>query len=128
MGNIIYLFFYSFNIKMGGHGTAIHGNPNNIKEEDADMSSRIRSIELIKHNPQLFHLDFWNPNNHFNILGGVKTLGASVLGGFIALQYFKGGMATRPYNFYVNIHQGLMRFVFGMGIGGGCGYIKFGDR
>lgn len=51
MGNIIYLFIFSFNIKMGGHGTAIHGNPNNLKEEDADLSSRIRSIELIKHNP-----------------------------------------------------------------------------
>ena len=35
---------------MGG-GHHIAGNPNNIKEADADLSSKIRGIELIKHNP-----------------------------------------------------------------------------
>ena len=35
---------------MGG-GPKIAGNPANIKEEDADLSSKIRPIELIKHNP-----------------------------------------------------------------------------
>ena len=37
--------------KMGGHGPVIIGNQSNIKEEDADLSSKIRPIELIKHNP-----------------------------------------------------------------------------
>ena len=36
---------------MGGHGHHIYGNPNNEKEEDGELSSKIRSIELIKHNP-----------------------------------------------------------------------------
>ena len=35
----------------GGHGPTIVGNPANIKEEDADLSGKVRSIELIKHNP-----------------------------------------------------------------------------
>ena len=49
---------------MGGHGPVIHGNPNNIKEDDADLSSRIRDVNLIKHNPQLFYLNFFDFNNH----------------------------------------------------------------
>jgi len=42
--------------------------------------------------------------------------------------YFKGGLATRPYNFYHNLHMGFWRFMFGASIGGGIGYLKFGDR
>ena len=35
----------------GGHGPNIVGNPENIKEDDATLSEKIRPIELIKHNP-----------------------------------------------------------------------------
>lgn len=73
---------------MGGHGPAIHGNPNNTQETDAEMPSKIRSIELIKHNPQVFYLNFWDINNHYQILGGVKTCAFGVVGGLIALSYF----------------------------------------
>jgi len=48
---------------MGGHGPHIEGNQQNIKEEDANLSQKIRPIELVKHNPQLFHLDFWSLHN-----------------------------------------------------------------
>lgn len=44
----------------GGHGPQIEGNQNNIKEEDATLSQRIRGIEFIKHNPQLFYADFFS--------------------------------------------------------------------
>jgi len=76
----------------------------NIKEEDAELSQKIRSIELIKHNPQLFHVDFWNLNNHFEIVGGWKTLSFAVIGGWISLSYFMGGRRGKPYNYYVNLH------------------------
>ena len=40
------------------HGPAILGNPNNIQEADADLPARIREIDLVKHNPQVFWLEF----------------------------------------------------------------------
>ena len=114
---------------MGGKGGhTIPGNPNNVKEEDADMSSRIRNIELIKHNPQLFHLDFFNLSNHFDIVGGVKTAAFAVIGGSMALSYYMGAAKQRPYNFYTLWHMGLWRFAFGATLGGAFGYSKFGDR
>ena len=112
----------------GGHGPAIHGNPNNIKEDDADLSSKIRSIELIKHNPQIFYLSFFDLNNQYQIIGGAKTCAFALIGGWISLAYFMGGQRTKPYNFYVNLHQGFARFAFGSLLGAGFGYSKFGDR
>ena len=114
---------------MGGHGGhTIPGNPSNQKEEDADMSSRIRNIELIKHNPQMFYLDFFNLGNHFDVAGGIKTATFSVIGGWIALGYYMGQARTRPYNFYTNTHMGFWRFMFGASLGGAFGFQKFGDR
>ena len=115
---------------MGGHGAEVHiaGNQSNIKENDADLGQRIRPIELIKHNPQVFYLSFFDVNNHFEIAGGVKTLSFALFGGYVALSYFLGGQRTRPYNYYVNLHQGMARFLFGFTTGGAFGYLKFGDR
>ncbi len=112
----------------GGHGPHIHGNPNNLKEEDNELSLKIRPIEFIKHNPQLFHLDPFDPNNLFQCAGGLKTTVFAVTGGLIALSYFSNSMRGRPYNFYHNLHVGAYRFLMGALIGGGIGYSKFGDR
>jgi len=35
-------------------------NPHAVHEADADLPSRIRSIEFIKHNPNLFHVGLEN--------------------------------------------------------------------
>ena len=113
---------------MGGHGPHIHGNPNNLQEDDATISHKIRSIELVKHNPQAFYLNFFDFSNHYNVAGGAKTLSFAVIGGWLSLTYFLGAMRTRPYNFYVNMHQGFGRFMFGFMLGGAFGYTKFGDR
>lgn len=113
---------------MGGHGTSIHGNHHNVKEVDEELSQKIRPIELIKHNPQMFYLNFFDVNNHFELVGGAKTGAFALIGGWIALSYFMGGQKTRPYNFYVNLHQGFGRFVFGGVLGGAAGFMKFGDR
>merc|ERR1719313_2162146 len=112
---------------MGG-GPNIQGNPNNIKEDDATLSQKIRPIELIKHNPQLFHMDFFNLGNMYEILGGGKTCLLAGIGGTIATQYFLGKRATMPYNFYVNVHMGMGRFAFGALLGLGLGYLKWGDK
>ena len=113
---------------MGGHGPHIAGNPDNVKEEDATLSAKIRPIELIKHNPQLFHLEFFNMANQYEILGGGKTVFLAALGGTLSVAYFLGGRGTRPLNFYVNTHMGMARFFFGASLGTGAGYLKWGDR
>ena len=113
---------------MGGHGPNIEANPNNMKEEDATLSEKIRPIEFIKHNPQLFHMAFWNPHNMYEIAGGFKTCFTSVVGGTIALNYFLGMRAGKPYNFYINAHMGMFRFAFGALLGLGAGFMKWGDR
>tara|TARA_B110001450_G_scaffold204310_1_gene193972 strand:- start:242 stop:472 length:231 start_codon:yes stop_codon:yes gene_type:complete len=76
---------------MGGHGPTIAGNPANIKEEDTDLSGKIRSIELIKHNPQTFYMSFFDLGNHFELVGGAKTMAFATVGGAIALSYFFAG-------------------------------------
>ena len=112
---------------MGG-GPKIIGNQDNIKENDADLNSRIRPIEFIKHNPQLFHLNPFDLANQHEILGGWKTTALQLLGGVMAVAYFRGARATRTYNYYIDVHQGFGRFFFGAALGTGIGYLKFGDR
>ena len=51
-----------------------------------------------------------------------------LLGGFLSLNYFLGGRAGKPYNFYVNLHRGIFRFMTGTTVGLGLGYWKWGDR
>ena len=107
---------------MGGHKHHIEGNPNNIKETDEDIVSKIRPIELIKHNPQAFHLEPFCLCNLYNMSGGLSTIAFSIAGGVIATSYFVNQMAYRPYNFYTLVHQGFGRFVFGSIIGGAWGF------
>ena len=110
-------------------GDAILGNPSNIQESEDDMRSHIQTIELVKHNPQFFWLNFWDFNNHFEIVGGFRTLGIAAIGASLSYSLF-----TRRYaalggsNAYHLIHQGVGRILFGGAIGGAFGYAKFGDR
>ena len=49
---------------MGGHGhgdDGHHGNDNNISETDEDMPFKIRPIDLIKFNPNHFHMWIYSP-------------------------------------------------------------------
>ena len=73
-------------------------------------------------------MNFFDAGNHWELVGGIKTCAFSLIGGGIALSYFMAAQKTRPYNFYVNLHQGFGRFVFGGLLGGAFGYMKFGDR
>ena len=76
---------------MGG-GEAIQGNPSNIQESDSDIRGHIQTIELVKHNPQFFWLNFWDFNNHFEIIGGARTLGVAAIGASLSYSLF-----TRRY-------------------------------
>ena len=109
-------------------GSNIAGNPANVQEDDATLSAKIRSIELIKHNPQMFYLSFFDVNNHWDVAGGAKTFAFALVGGLIGYSYFMNGQRGKPFNYYVQLHMGFARFMFGSAIGGGFGYLKFGDR
>ena len=113
---------------MGGHGPAIQGTTNNIQEDDATLSHRIREIELIKHNPQLFYVNPFDLNNIYEIAGGAKTCAFAVVAGGLSLSYFLGSRRSQAYNFYINMHQGFYRTVTGGLVGAAFGYNKFGDR
>ena len=47
----------------GHHGE--HVNAHAIQETDEQLPLRVRSIELIKHNPNLFHVNAFDPVSVF---------------------------------------------------------------
>ncbi len=49
-----------------------HPNMNNIQESDGEMPSKIRSIDLIKFNPNMFYKSFTDASAYYEILGGFK--------------------------------------------------------
>jgi len=58
---------------MGGHGHDNHhhhANPNAIQEPDETLPLRIREIDLIKYNPNLFYVSISDLPKAFDILGG----------------------------------------------------------
>jgi hypothetical protein len=117
---------------MGGHGhhdhNQAHGNPNNIKESDDEIVSKIREIELIKHNPNLFWLWVYNPVNIYNILGGYKWAASASIGGLAGWWYFAQKLRHNPLDFYTRILLRSSRIGLGAVIGGFIGYLKFGER
>ena len=45
------------------HGHHEHTNPHAIQETDEQLTQKVRPIELIKHNPNLFHVNAFDPNS-----------------------------------------------------------------
>lgn len=110
----------------GHHGE--HHNPNAIQEADDQLPLRVRSIELIKHNPNLFHLDPFNPKNAFEILGGVPWAASTAIGATFGYWYYSQKSRSLPPTFYPRILLTFTRIVLGSFVGGYFGYTKFGDR
>lgn len=75
---------------MGGHGHENHlpTNENNIRENDEEMPLKIRQIDLIKYNPNLFHMWIFDPSNIFNTLGGFKYAITASTGAFLSYYYY----------------------------------------
>ena len=113
---------------MGGGHHHVHGNENNMKESDADMCGKIQLMETIKHNPNHFHMEFFNFSNMFSIMGGANTMVFGLLGGAVSSAYYAGFAATQASNFYAHSLRHMLRFKFGLIIGLTLGYNRFGDR
>ena len=111
---------------MGGHGPHFVANENNMKESDQDMQGKIQNAELVKFNPQNFHMEFFNAANMYNILGGAPSMIMSGAGALGSLAYYQAGGASK--NFYANNMRGFGRLFVGATLGMGLGYKFFGDR
>ena len=109
-----------------GHGPHIHGNENNMQESDDAMQGKIQKVDLIKFNPNHFHLKFFDGENMYNILGGAPTMTLGVLGALSSYAYYQA--AGKSSNFYMNNMRVAGRLVVGLTFGLALGYNKFGDR
>ena len=112
----------------GGHHDEVEGNEHNIYESDEEIRSKIRHIELIKHNPTAFHLFPYNVGNIWNILGGLKWTLCAGAGGYFGWQYYCFKLSYQPATYYAKIIVGFSRIALGLTVGGWIGYMKFGDR
>ena len=107
---------------------AAHTNPRAIQEADGELPQRIRSIELIKHNPNLFHVGLTDVSTLFNILGGSAFELSTFTGAAFGYWYYAQKVRLNPTNFYTSILLTWSRVLLGGAIGGWVGYMKFGDR
>ena len=90
------------------------------------MLGKIQRIDLIKWNPNHFHMEAFNFNNVFNILGGVPSFTVASFGAMFSFSYYSG--QQRQYNFYANNFRAAGRIAFGFTLGLALGYKFFGDR
>lgn len=115
-----------------GHGHDDHHhertNPHAIQEQDSNLPLRIREIDLIKYNPNLFHVSLFDACNGYQILGGNSFLACEVLGGLFGYWYYAQKARHTPATFYANIFLSVSRIALGAAVGGWIGYMKFGDR
>ena len=110
----------------GHHGE--HVNAHAIQETDEQLPLRVRSIELIKHNPNLFYVNALDPVSVFQILGGTSWALSAGAGAFFGFWYYNQKRRSTPATFYSGILLAFSRVALGAALGGWFGYSKFGDR
>lgn len=115
---------------MGGHGhhDLHHPNMDNIQEADGELAYKVRSIDLIKHNPNLFYMKALSPATWYEVLGGIKGTLCAVGGAALSWQYYQLRLARTPAHFYQSIWISGWRIMLGLTVGGWVGFMKFGDR
>ena len=97
-----------------------------IFEPDEQMPLKIRPIELIKHNPNMFHIEVSDMPKIYEILGGHEWLGSTVFGGILGWFYYS--RKPNQGTFYMRLNRLYTRIILGAFIGAWIGYMKFGDR
>eukprot|EP00353_Schmidingerella_taraikaensis_P002690 CAMPEP_0185583262 /NCGR_PEP_ID=MMETSP0434-20130131/21416_1 /TAXON_ID=626734 ORGANISM="Favella taraikaensis, Strain Fe Narragansett Bay" /NCGR_SAMPLE_ID=MMETSP0434 /ASSEMBLY_ACC=CAM_ASM_000379 /LENGTH=166 /DNA_ID=CAMNT_0028202289 /DNA_START=60 /DNA_END=561 /DNA_ORIENTATION=+ len=97
-----------------------------MQETDTEMQSKIQRIELVKFNPNNFHMEFFDGKNLYEIIGGAPTMISGVLGAGASFAYYSAGGMSR--NFYSNNMRVAGRLSMGLTLGLALGYSRFGDR
>mgnify|MGYP001806577723 CR=1 FL=1 len=110
------------------HGHHEHVNPHATTEADDQLLLRVRPIELIKHNPNLFHVSPFDAPQVYSILGGLPWALSTAAGGFLGYWYYSAKRRSTPATFYSGIFLTFSRVALGGLLGGWFGYSKFGDR
>ena len=113
---------------MGGHGHHDEGNLHNMQESDSDIVKKIRPIELIKHNPNLFHLEPLQPDTWWTVLGGTKWAATATTGTCFGYWYYNRKLALNPATYYVKLMLRFSRMSLGFAVGSFIGYLRYGDR
>ena len=98
------------------------------QENDEDLKYKIRPIQLVMHNPNLFWLNPKNVCGVYETLGGLPWLLSATTGVAVSLSYYKFSQSYSAPSFYVNVYRTWGRFLFGLAIGGFVGFLRFGDR
>ena len=99
-----------------------------LEENDEDMKYKIRPVQLVMHNPNLFWVSPYDIQKSVEVLGGIPFVLSATIGAGVAVSYFKFSQVNARPNFYVNAMRTWGRFFFGLSIGGFIGYLRFGDR
>ena len=89
---------------------------------------RIRSIDFIKHNPNVYHVALSDVQNGYSILGGNGWLATTLTGAAFGNWYFATKARLNPVSFYANIMLSFSRMFLGAAVAGWVGYLRFGDR
>jgi hypothetical protein len=92
------------------------------------LPTKIRPIELVKHNPNLFHVELFDLNAAYGIAGGAATAATTSFGALFGYWYYNQKSRHQPANFYASIFLSFSRVALGAAVGGWVGYAKFGDR
>ena len=82
--------------------------------------------ELVKFNPQNFHMEFFDAGNMYSILGGLPSMIMAATGAMGSLAYYQASGVSR--NFYTNNFRASGRLFMGASLGLALGYKFFGDR
>lgn len=110
------------------HGGHEKTNPHAVQETDVELTQRIRSIELIKHNPNVFHINPFDFGKSLEIAGGLGFEASVLTGAGFGWWYYAQRTRLNPATFYTGIALAFSRIFLGAVVGGWVGYLKFGDR
>ena len=92
------------------------------------MPYKIRPIDLIKYNPNLFHVWIYDPTQLHGLIGGLKTEATIALGGAFGWYYYALRTRNVPDTYYIRNFRLFSRVFVGALAGAVVGFLKFGDR
>ena len=98
------------------------------QEPDEELQFKIRPINLVMHNPNLFWVSPYDPVKAVQTLGGLPWLMSAGTGVALSLTYYKFSQSSIKSTFYVNTMRMWGRAIVGLAIGGLVGFYRFGDR